>query len=96
MIFNELQHKNSEENIIKIREDQKDKKDEETKGLLFKLINEIIIGTFSSYEGTKGDFVLINTKYFQLRQYFTYNQNIGYLCGFHSLFNIYYFLQYLK
>ena len=95
MIFNELQHKNSEENIIKIGEDQKDKKDEETKGLLFKLINEIIIGTFSSYEGTKGDFVLINTKYFQFRQYFTYNQNIGYLCGFHSLFNIYYFLQYL-
>ena len=59
------------------------------------MINEIIIGTFSSYEGTKGDFVLIKTKYFQFRQYFTYNQNIGYLCRFHSLFNIYYFLQYL-
>ena len=95
MIFNELQYQHSEENIIKIKENQKDKKDKETRELLFKLINEIIIGTFSSYEGTKGDFVLINTKYFQFRQYFTYNQNIGYLCGFHSLFNIYYFLQYL-
>ena len=95
MIFNELQYQHSEENVIKLEENQKDKKDKETRELLFKLINEIIIGTFSSYEGTKGDFVLINTKYFQFRLYFTYNQNIGYLCGFHSLFNIYYFLQYL-
>ena len=96
MISNEFQHKNSDEDIIKTREAKNEKTDDETQKLLLKLINEIIIGTFSSYEQTKEDFYLINTKYFQIKQYYTYNQTVGSsLCGFHSLFNIYYFLKFL-
>ena len=96
MISNEFQHKNSDEDIIKTREAKNEKTDDETQKLLLKLINEIIVGTFSSYEQTKEDFYLINTKYFQIKQYYTYNQTVGSsLCGFHSLFNIYYFLKFL-
>ena len=96
MISNEFQHKKSDEDIIKTREAKNEKTDDETQKLLLKLINEIIIGTFSSYEQTKEDFYLINTKYFQIKQYYTYNQTVGSsLCGFHSLFNIYYFLKFL-
>ena len=96
MISNEFQHKNSDEDIIKTREAKNEKTDDETQKLLLKLINEIIVGTFSSYEQTKEDFYLINTKYFQIKQYYTYDQTFGSsLCGFHSLFNIYYFLKFL-
>ena len=94
MMINSEQQK-SEEEIIKNGEFCDDKNDNEKKKLLFKLINEIIIGNFSSFEEIKEDFILINTKYFKIKQYYTYNQNIGSLCGFHSLFNIYYFLLYL-
>ena len=96
MISNEHKENNYEYNIIKNEELEKNKNDKDAQKILFKLINQIIIGTFSSYEGEKGNFVEINTKYFNFKQYFTYNQNIGFLCGFHSLFNIYYFLQYLS
>ena len=96
MISNEHIENNYEYNIIKNEELEKNKNDKDAQKILFKLINQIIIGTFSSYEGEKGNFVEINTKYFNFKQYFTYNQNIGFLCGFHSLFNIYYFLQYLS
>ena len=94
MMINSEQQK-SEEEIIKNGEFCDNKNDNEKKKLLFKLINEIIIGNFSSFEEIKEDFILINTKYFKIKQYYTYNQNIGSLCGFHSLFNIYYFLLYL-
>ena len=96
MTFNELQHKNIEEDIIKTSKTNKEKAEDERQKLLMKIINEIIIGTFSSYEGTQEDYFLINNNYFQIKQYYTYNQNIGSsLCGFHSLFNIYYFLKFL-
>ena len=98
MIINELYLKQNKsgEDINKLRDNQNEiEEKKETQKLLFKILNEIIIGTFSSYEGANQVFSLIKTKYFQFEQYYTYNQNIGYLCGFHSLFNIYYFLQYL-
>ena len=68
---------------------------DESKQILIKIINEIITGNFTSKENIKDEFSLISTNYFDFKQYYTYNQNIGSLCGFHSLFNIYYFLQYL-
>lgn len=98
MIINglELLQNKSEEDIIKKADIQNElDKTKESQNILLQLINEIIIGTFSSYEGINLDYSLINTRYFQFKQYYTYNQNRGSLCGFHSLFNIYYFLQYL-
>ena len=98
MIINglELLQNKSEEDIIKKADIQNElNKTKESHNILLQLINEIIIGTFSSYEGINLDYSLINTRYFQFKQYYTYNQNRGSLCGFHSLFNIYYFLQYL-
>ena len=67
----------------------------DAKNLLINLINDIITGTFISSDKSKQTFLIIHTKYFDFKQYFVYNQNIGSLCGFHSLFNIYYFLKYL-
>ena len=96
MILKGHEVQNNEVNIINNEEVENRKNNKETQEILFKLINQIIIGTFSSYEEEKRNFALINTKYFNFEQYFTYNQNIGFLCGFHSLFNIYYFLQYLS
>ena len=70
--------------------------DNEAKNYLFNLINQIITGTFiSSTKNVDDTYTIINTKYYQIKQYYTYKQNKGNLCGFHSLFNIYYFLQYL-
>ena len=80
---------NNESNEKVIIEDNTPKK------ILFNLVNEIILGTFNSSKNLKNDFVVINTNNILFKQYYTYNQNKGYLCGFHSLFNIYYFLQYL-
>ena len=80
---------NNESNEKVVIEDNTPKK------ILFNLINEIILGTFNSSKNLKNDFVVINTNNILFKQYYTYNQNKGYLCGFHSLFNIYYFLQYL-
>ena len=94
MLLNKFHSKNSGEEI-KDSEKANNKNNEESQKLLFKLINEIIIGSFSSYEKTKDDYSLIKNKYFEFKQYFTYHQNIGYLCGFHSLFNIYHFIKYL-
>ena len=82
-------------NLFNSEEAENWKDNAQTQQKLFNLINQIIIGTFTSYGEEKREFSLVNTKYFNFKQYFTYNQNIGYLCGFHSLFNIYYFLQYL-
>ena len=96
MILKGHEVQNNEVNIINNEEVENRKNNKETQEILFKLINQIIIGTFTSYEEEKRNFALINTKYFNFKQYFTYNQNIGFLCGFHSLFNIYYFLQYLS
>ena len=96
MILKGHEVQNNEVNIISNEEVENRKNNKETQEILFKLINQIIIGTFTSYEEEKRNFALINTKYFNFKQYFTYNQNIGFLCGFHSLFNIYYFLQYLS
>ena len=87
-----LEHQSSNKEI---NENQEKEKNNETKKILLNLINEIIIGTFSSNEEIKESYSLIKTKYYNIKQYYTYNQNIGYLCGFHSLFNIYYFIQYL-
>ena len=70
-------------------------KDDDLKKILIKLINEIITGTFISKENIKDEYSIITTHYFDFKQYYTYNQNKGSLCGFHSLFNIYYFLHYL-
>ena len=96
MILNGKEAKNYEININNNKEVENWKNNVQTQQKLFNLINQIIIGTFTSYEEEKREFSLINTKYFNFKQYFTYNQNIGFLCGFHSLFNIYYFLQYLS
>ena len=95
MILNGQEGKNYEININNSEEAENWKDNAQTQQKLFNLINQIIIGTFTSYGEEKREFSLVNTKYFNFKQYFTYNQNIGYLCGFHSLFNIYYFLQYL-
>ena len=95
MILNRQEGKNYEININNSEEAENWKDNAQTQQKLFNLINQIIIGTFTSYGEEKREFSLVNTKYFNFKQYFTYNQNIGYLCGFHSLFNIYYFLQYL-
>ena len=59
MMINSEQQK-SEEEIIKNGEFCDNKNDNEKKKLLFKLINEIIIGNFSSFEEIKEDFILIN------------------------------------
>ena len=95
MILNRQEGKNYEININNREKTENWKDNAQTQQKLFNLINQIIIGTFTSYGEEKREFSLVNTKYFNFKQYFTYNQNIGYLCGFHSLFNIYYFLQYL-
>ena len=96
MILNRQESNNYGININNNEEVENSENNLETQKKLVNLINQIIIGAFTSYGEEKGEFSLINTKYFNFKQYFTYNQNIGYLCGFHSLFNIYYFLQYLS
>lgn len=68
----------------------------DSKKLLINLVNDIITGTFMSADNLKQPYSLIHTNYFNFKQIFTYYQNMNSLCGFHSLFNIYYFLQYLK
>ena len=83
---------NINENVSK---SQNEINDTNLKSVLFNLINDIITGNFISSSNISNTYSLINTKYYQFKQYYTYNQNIGSLCGFHSLFNIYYFLQYL-
>ena len=86
-----FQNNNNEMNKIK----EKDIKSNEQKNILLNLINEIIMGTFISKGNSNDVKCIIKTNYFDFIQYYTYNQNNGSLCGFHSLFNIYYFLQYL-
>ena len=70
-------------------------KNNEPHNILVNLINEIITGTFISNSNTNEAYSIIKTKYFDFTQYYTYNQNIANICGFHALFNIYYFLKYL-
>ena len=70
-------------------------KNELKKIICLNLINDIIMGTLISSENRKQSYQIIHTNYFDFTQYFTYKQNMNALCGFHSLFNIYYFLQYL-
>ena len=82
--------------ISPIQKNENEINDNDMKIYLFNLINQIITGTFiSSKKNTNDAYSVINTKYYQFKQYYVYNQNRGSLCGFHSLLNIYYFLQYL-
>jgi hypothetical protein len=65
------------------------------KQIFMQLVNDIILGNFITSDYMKDSYININTKYFQFKLYYTYEQNINNMCGFHSLFNIYYFLKYL-
>ena len=67
----------------------------EIKLFISNIINEIISSRFSDSSMINRPFTLIKTYQYQFKQYYTYQQYKGSLCGFHSLFNIYYFIQYL-
>ena len=85
--------KNELKKIICLKENELNSN--ESKKIVINIINDIIMGTLISSENRKQSYQIIHTNYFDFTQYFTYKQNMNALCGFHSLFNIYYFLQYL-
>jgi hypothetical protein len=61
MILNGQEGKNYEININNSEEAENWKDNAQTQQKLFNLINQIIIGTFTSYEEEKREFSLINT-----------------------------------
>ena len=69
MILKGHEVQNNEVNIINNEEVENRKNNKETQEILFKLINQIIIGTFTSYEEEKRNFALITFISFRYQRF---------------------------